>query len=285
MPTPTVRRLQLGNELRHAREAVGHTVEDAAVVIERTSSTISRLEHGQTGIRQRDLADLLRSYGAGVALIEQLAELARNNSQRGRWSGYRRAYPGWFRMFVDMEEDATSLLHFQVEVVPGLLQTEDYIRTVLSNGVPKIANDQVENAVRARRHRQAVLTKQDAPQVGFVVSESALRRVVGDARIMRDQLEHLVEVALLPSVQLQVLPFDAPSFGASMFGFILVRIPAPGAAGPLDFVYLEDYFDARYHDDKGDVEAYTALWNRLQAAALGPVESRTFVLEVAGSIG
>ena len=285
MPTPTVRRLQLGNELRHAREAAGRTMDEAAVVIERTSSTISRLEHGQTGIRQRDLADLLRSYGADPALIEQLGELARNNSQRGRWSGYRRAYPGWFRMFVDLEEDATSLLHFQVEVVPGLLQTEDYIRTVLSNGVPKIANDQVENAVRARRHRQAVLTKQDAPQVGFVVSESALRRVVGDARIMRDQLEHLVEVALLPSVQLQVLPFDAPSFGASMFGFILVRIPAPGAAGPLDFVYLEDYFDARYHDDKGDVEAYTALWNRLQAAALGPVESRTFVLEVAGSIG
>ena len=285
MPTPTVRRLQLGNELRHAREAAGRTMDEAAVVIERTTSTISRLEHGQTGIRQRDLADLLRSYGADPALIEQLGELARNNSQRGRWSGYRRAYPGWFRMFVDLEEDATSLLHFQVEVVPGLLQTEDYIRTVLSNGVPKIANDQVENAVRARRHRQAVLTKQDAPQVGFVVSESALRRVVGDARIMRDQLEHLVEVALLPSVQLQVLPFDAPSFGASMFGFILVRIPAPGAAGPLDFVYLEDYFDARYHDDKGDVEAYTALWNRLQAAALGPVESRTFVLEVAGSIG
>jgi len=260
-------------------------MDEAGVVIERTTSTISRLEHGQTGIRQRDLADLLRSYGADPALIEQLGELARNNSQRGRWSGYRRAYPGWFRMFVDLEEDATSLLHFQVEVVPGLLQTEDYIRTVLSNGVPKIANDQVENAVRARRHRQAVLTKQDAPQVGFVVSESALRRVVGDARIMRDQLEHLAEVALLPSVQLQVLPFDAPSFGASMFGFILVRIPAPGAAGPLDFVYLEDYFDARYHDDKGDVEAYTALWNRLQAAALGPVESRTFVLEVAGSIG
>ena len=285
MPTPTVRRLQLGNELRHAREAAGRTMDEAEVVIERTTSTISRLEHGQTGIRQRDLADLLRSYGADPALIEQLGELARNNSQRGRWSGYRRAYPGWFRMFVDLEEDATSLLHFQVEVVPGLLQTEDYIRTVLSNGVPKIANDQVENAVRARRHRQAVLTKQDAPQVGFVVSESALRRVVGDARIMRDQLEHLVEVALLPSVQLQVLPFDAPSFGASMFGFILVRIPAPGAAGPLDFVYLEDYFDARYHDDKGDVEAYTALWNRLQAAALGPVESRTFVLEVAGSIG
>jgi transcriptional regulator with XRE-family HTH domain len=280
-----VRRLQLGNELRHAREAAGRTMDEAGVVIERTTSTISRLEHGQTGIRQRDLADLLRSYGADPALIEQLGELARNNSQRGRWSGYRRAYPGWFRMFVDLEEDATSLLHFQVEVVPGLLQTEDYIRTVLSNGVPKIANDQVENAVRARRHRQAVLTKQDAPQVGFVVSESALRRVVGDARIMRDQLEHLVEVALLPSVQLQVLPFDAPSFGASMFGFILVRIPAPGAAGPLDFVYLEDYFDARYHDDKGDVEAYTALWNRLQAAALGPVESRTFVLEVAGSIG
>jgi transcriptional regulator with XRE-family HTH domain len=285
VPTPTVRRLQLGNELRHAREAAGRTMDEAGVVIERTTSTISRLEHGQTGIRQRDLADLLRSYGADPALIEQLGELARNNSQRGRWSGYRRAYPGWFRMFVDLEEDATSLLHFQVEVVPGLLQTEDYIRTVLSNGVPKIANDQVENAVRARRHRQAVLTKQDAPQVGFVVSESALRRVVGDARIMRDQLEHLAEVALLPSVQLQVLPFDAPSFGASMFGFILVRIPAPGAAGPLDFVYLEDYFDARYHDDKGDVEAYTALWNRLQAAALGPVESRTFVLEVAGSIG
>ena len=284
MPTPTVRRLQLGNELRHAREAVGHTVEDAAVVIERTSSTISRLEHGQTGIRQRDLADLLRSYGAGVALIEQLAELARNNSQRGRWSGYRRAYPGWFRMFVDMEEDATSLLHFGSEVVPGLLQTEDYIRTLLSTGLANTPDDRVENAVQARLLRQAVLTKQGAPRAGFVLSESALRRVVGDARILRDQLAHLAEIALLPNVQLQVLPFDAPSFGVALFGFTLVRIPAPGSAGPLDFVYLEDYIDARYHDDKADVEAYTALWHRVQAAALGPVESRALVLEVAGSV-
>ena len=284
MPTPTVRRLQLGNELCHAREAAGRTMDEAGVVIERTTSTISRLEHGQTGIRQRDLADLLRSYGADPALIEQLGELARNNSQRGRWSGYRRAYPGWFRMFVDLEEDATSLLHFEVEVMPGLLQTEDYIRTVLSTALMNTVEDRVENAVRARLHRQAVLTKQDAPQFGFVLSESALRRVVGDARILRAQLEHLAEIALLPNVQLQILPFDAPSFGALMFGFILVRIPAPGAAGPLDFVYLEDYIDARYHDDKADVEAYTALWHRVQAAALGPVESRAFVLEVAGSV-
>ncbi len=283
MPTPTVRRLQLGNELRHAREAAGATMEDAAVVIERTSSTISRLEHGQTGVRQRDLADLLRSYGADAAVIEQLGELARNNSQRGRWSGYRRAYPGWFRMFVDLEEDATSLLHFGVEVVPGLLQTEDYIRTVLSTAA-NTTDDQVENAVQARLQRQAVLTKPDAPRAGFVVSESALRRVVGDTKIMRAQLEHLAEVALRPNVQLQVLPFDAPSFGALMFGFILVRIPAPGSAGPLDFVYLEDYIDARYLDEKDDVEAYTALWDRVQAAALGPVESRAFVLEVAGSL-
>jgi transcriptional regulator with XRE-family HTH domain len=279
-----VRRLQLGNELRHAREAAGRTMDEAGVVIERTTSTISRLEHGQTGIRQRDLADLLRSYGADPALIEQLGELARNNSQRGRWSGYRRAYPGWFRMFVDLEEDATSLLHFEVEVMPGLLQTEDYSRTMLSTALANLADDQVENAVRARLHRQAVLTKQDAPRMGFVLSESALRRVVGDARVMRDQLEHLAEIALRPNVQLQVLPFDAPSFGVALFGFTLVRIPAPGAAGPLDFVYLEDYVDARYHDDKADVEAYTALWNRLQAAALGPVESRTFVLEVASSV-
>ena len=284
MPTPTVRRLQLGNELRHAREAAARTMDEAGVVIERTTSTISRLEHGQTGIRQRDLADLLRSYGADPALIEQLGELARNNSQRGRWSGYRRAYPAWFRMFVDMEEDATSLLHFQVEVVPGLLQTEDYVRTVLSTALANTADARVENAVQARLQRQAVLTKQDAPRVGFVVSESALRRVVGGARIMREQLEHLAEVALLPNVQLQILPFDAPSFGALMFGFTLVRIPAPGAAGPLDFVYLEDYIDARYLDEKDDVEAYTGLWNRLQAAALGPVESRTIVLEVASGV-
>ncbi|MGH3811771.1 MAG: DUF5753 domain-containing protein [Pseudonocardiaceae bacterium] len=135
--------------------------------------------------------------------------------------------------------------------------------------------------VADRLQRPTVITKDDAPQVGFILSESALRRVVGDARIMREQLEHLAQMALLPNVQLQVLPFHAPSYGAALFGFTLVRIPAPGSAGPLDFVYLEDYLHARYLDEKGDVETYTVLWNRLQAAALGPVESRTFVLDVA----
>ncbi|SNR98924.1 Helix-turn-helix domain-containing protein [Haloechinothrix alba] len=284
MATPTVRRLQLGNELRHLREEAGETIEAAAQVVERTTSTISRLELGQTALTQRQLGDLLDFYRERIDEPEDtswLFDLAKGNSQRGRWSGYRAIYAKYFRMAVDLEQDASAISKYQMEIVPGLLQTEDYIRAMFADSQANMVDQTVKEAIKARMERQQVLTKPDAPQVGFVFSESAIRRVVGSSEVMRDQLHRLVEVARQPNVHLQVLPFAASSVPRVTYDFNLFRVPSPGPAGPLEFVYLEELTDGKYLDDHDDVAAYTGLWQRLVGAALGPVESRDVLLRVA----
>jgi len=285
MATPTVRRLQLGHELRHLRERAAETIEAAAKIVERGTSTISRLELGQTALTQRQLGDLLDFYQSKIADREDttwLLDLAKGNEQRGRWSGYRAIYAKYFRMAVDLERDATTISQYQTEILPGLLQTEAYIRALMADSQARVVDQKIEDAIQARIERQQVITKDHAPEVGFVLSESAIRRVVGDTQTMRTQLLHTADVATLPNVQFQVLPFTASTVPRVTYDFNLFRVPSPGRAGPLEFVYLEELTDGKYLDDPDHVAAYSGLWQRLVGAALDPVESRAFLLRVAG---
>jgi hypothetical protein len=144
------------------------------------------------------------------------------------------------------------------------------------------ARSDIDEVVAARRQRQSILTRDDSPSVSFVLSESCLRRTYGDRAIMAGQLHRLAELADLPNVQLQVLPFNntSPVIYASL-NFALLNIPGPGIASPLNFVYVEQYDDARYLDDDDRVQAYEQLWGYIQAAALGPVDSLEFIGKVA----
>lgn len=284
--TPTVRRLLLSNELVRMREAAGVTPEQAAKHLGCQTSKISRIELAQNNIQAGDVKLLTELYGDEPEHAETLLDLARGQNRRGRWKGYRAVYPHWFRMFVDLERDAASLRSVEVEIVPGLLQTESYIRALHEDGQPSGPDDDVESSVLARKERQTVFTKDDPPELSFILSESCLRRLVGDHAVMREQLQYLTEVACLHNVQIQVLPFDAKTYaGRIVYGFTLVNIPSPGIASPLEFAYVEAHDDARYLDDKDAVAAYSTLWGRLQAAALGPVESRNFIAEVAAQLG
>ncbi len=282
MPTPTVRRLQLGNELRRVRETAGVTPARAALVIDCNVSKISRLELGQSGIAIGDLKLLLESYGDDPAHIQWMMELARNNRERGRWSGYRAAFPEWFRTYVDLERDAEDIRWTEAEIVPGLLQTENYMRALFANTRSLGGPPEPDNAVRARLERQQILDRADRPTLSFVISESCLRRVFGNRAIMIEQLEHLAELSRWPRILLQVLHFDAESNpGLIARGFTLLRIPAPGTSSPLVFVYCETMDDAYYVDNKDSVRIHETLWGALQAAALGPTESRSMLLELA----
>lgn len=284
--TPTVRRLLLRNELVRLRDAAGVTPKEAAKHLGCRVSKISRIELAQNNISASDAKMLAEFYGDTPEHIEILLDLARGQNQRGRWNGYRQVYPDWFRMFVDLERDTATMRSVEVEMVPGLLQTENYIRALHDDAQPIGAADEVERAVKARKERQAILTMDDPPEVSFILSESCLRRVIGDRDVMREQLRYLAEVARLHNVQIQVLPFNAKTYaGRIIFRFTLLTIPAQGIAAPLEFAYVEAHDDARYLDDKPAVTAYVSLWNRLQAAALGPVESRDFILEAAEQLG
>ncbi|MFG1884192.1 helix-turn-helix domain-containing protein [Micromonospora sp. NPDC049102] len=272
MVNPTIQRRRLGNELRRAREAAGKTQDEAAEVIDSSSSKISRLELGQSGIRLTDLKLLLDFYGVAGDEAEPLRDLARAGRQRGRWSGYRNVVPDWFRQYLDLEADAAEIRWYQPEVIPGILQVESYIRAMIDG-------DDVDRQIAVRLERQAVIDREDGPELSLILSESALRRNLGDRATMREQLLHIAEVSCRKNVTVQVFPLNAATYVASSYNFIVLRF---GEAS--DVIYVETFTDADYLDSPDAVRAYTRLWDRLQAAALGPVESRKLILRIADEI-
>jgi transcriptional regulator with XRE-family HTH domain len=277
MTTPTIQRRRLGNALRRAREDAGKTQDEAAVQIDAAASKISRLELGQSGIKLTDLNVLLKFYKVDKQEVDGMRDLARAGRQRGRWSGYRNVIPTWFHQYLDLEQDASELRWYQAEIVPGVLQTEAYIRSMHATAQPRATDDEVERQVKLRLERQTILDNKDVT-LRFILSESALWRNIGDPSIMREQLARIDEATQRPNVELQVLPFNAQTFGAAWINFIMLRFDHDAAS---DVVYVEDLIDADYLDRPDAVRAYTGLWNRLQAAALGPVESRDLILRVA----
>ncbi|MGI8309654.1 helix-turn-helix domain-containing protein [Saccharopolyspora hattusasensis] len=282
MPTPTVLQLQLGKELKRLREERELTLAEAVEVLGNKETKLSRLERGQSSVRTLDIQVLLDRYGATDEEKAWALETAKHCNQRGRWSGYRSVYAKHFRMAVDLEQDASTIRCYQAELVPGLLQTEDYMRAMFTEGGPRVFDQSIDNAIRARLERQKIVDRSSAPEIGFVMSESCARRQVGDAKVMREQLLLLAEVATLANVQLQILPFKARTYPpACTYPFTTFRIPSPGKAGPLEFVYLEDFHDGRYLDEQDDVETYSHLWARLTGAALDPVASREYLLREA----
>lgn len=277
MATPMIQRRRLGKALKRARDHAGTTQEEAAAVLDAAASKISRLELGQSGIKLPDLMLLLDFYGVSGEQVESMRDLARAGRQRGRWSGYRNVVPDWFRDYVDLETDASEIRWYQPEVVPGILQTEAYIHAMNTTAHPRVTDDEMNRHVKVRLERQAILDQPDTT-LHFILSESALRRNIGDATIMHQQLVHLAELAERPNVELQVLPFDAQTFGAAWIGFIILRFDHDAAS---DVIYLETYTDADYLDAPDAVQAYSSLWSRLSAAAMGQVESRNLIIRLA----
>ena len=281
--TQTVPLLMLLHELERLRRDSGVSSERAALELGCRVSKISRIHLGQSKISPGDTKLLAELYGAEPELTRVLVDMARNLGQRGDWSGYRAVYRESARLLVDLERNSSRMRILQSEIVHGLLQAESYIRALCSAPSPYGSPVNPDDLVAARLERQALLTRPDnPPSVSFVLSESALRREYGDHQAMREQMLHLLEVAALPNVQLQVLPFASPSRTVYVSqSFALLHVPGPGIAAPLDFVYVEQSVDSSYHDDQHQVAIHERLWGHLQAAALGPTESSEFIGKVA----
>lgn len=277
MANPTIQRRRLGIALKRARESAGKTQDEAAAAIDAAASKISRLEQGQSGLRLTDLGILLDLYGVGGPEADTMRDLARAGRQRGRWSSYRDSLPTWFRQYVDLESDASEIHWYQAEIIPGVLQVEPYVRAILEAGPRAVAED-LDRQVKVRLHRQEALVESDDAEVSFILSESAVRRLVGGQATMREQLHHLLEASARPNLTLQVLPFDAQTYTTASYAFIVLRFGTDSAD---DVIYVEDYTGAVYLDRADDVRAYSRLWEELRAAALGPVESRRLIAQVA----
>jgi transcriptional regulator with XRE-family HTH domain len=260
-PGPTVQRLVLGGQLRRLREDQGITLEQAADVIRGSHSKLSRIEHGRVGFKERDVADLLTYYG--IVDGEQraaLLALARETATPGWWHDYADIIPNWVEPYVGLEAAASVLRTFQVQYVPGLLQTEAYAQALLQTGFPNAANDEVARRAELRVSRQEILNKPNAPRVWAVIDEGALRRPIGGPGVMSEQLRHLIDMTEHPAVTLQVLPFRAGAHAAGGGPFVLLRFKEPDIP---DVVYLEQLTSALYLEKSADVDRYSEVIEEL----------------------
>ncbi len=269
---PTAARMMLGTHLRRLREAAGISRQAAGEAIRASHAKISRLELGRVGVKERDLRDLLTLYGVDdprerAALQDMVAPA----NQRGWWQQDSDLLPSWFEMYLRFEQEARSIRCFQVQFVPGLLQTEDYARRVILAGHGAESAHEVDRRVQLRINRQKMLTEPGGPQFWAVVDEGALRRPFGSVDVMRRQLEHVLEMATLPNVTVQMLPFTAGSHAAAGGPFTILRFAEPDLP---DVVYLEQLNSAVYVDKREDVEDYLGVIEQVSVQALTPAQTR-----------
>ncbi len=265
---PTVLRILLGAQLRRLREAKDISREDAGYLIRASESKISRMELGRVGFKERDIADLLSLYG--ITRQDEraaLLALARQANTPGWWQRYGDILPSWFQTYLGLEEAATLIRTYEVQFVPGLLQTEDYARAVITHGNPGAPAEEIERRVGLRMKRQQLLTRAGAPQLWAVVDEAALRRLMGSPAVMAAQLEHLIKASELSNVTLQVLPFHVGAHAAEAGAFTILRFPEPDLP---DVVYTEQLTGALYLDKRDDVDAYMAAVDRLSVESAPP---------------
>jgi transcriptional regulator with XRE-family HTH domain len=278
---PTVRRLVLGNQLRRLREDSGVSREDAGYLIRGSGSKISRMELGKVGLKERDVADLLTLYGVRDQNERQsFLELVRESNQPGWWHRYSDLLPHWFQDYVGLEESATRIQTYEIQFVPGLLQTEEYARAVALRGLPEAPTDEVERRVQLRMGRQRIFDSSRAPRLWAVIDESVLHRPIGDAKVLRDQIEHLQEVSLLPHVSLQVLPLRQGG-SAAEGAFTILRFTEQEIP---DIVYLEHLCGSLYLDKPDEVEVYTKISHRLAVDAHTPEETRQVLAAARASL-
>ena len=265
---PTVQRMLVGARLRRLRTELGLTREEAAQAIRASEWKIHRLENGQVGFKDRDIIDLLARYQVtDPAEVAEFLTLAREANTPGWWQHYGDVLPSWFRTYVDLEQAATLIRSYEGQFVPGLLQTDDYMRAVVHGAHLEESGEEVGRRVRLRMARQILLTREDPPRLWAVVDEAALRRPVGGREVMRGQLERLIEATKLPNVTLQILSFDSGAHPAMVGSFSVLRFPDEELP---DIVYLEHLTSALYLNKPDEVDQYLHVMEGICVRAAAP---------------
>ncbi|KIZ16109.1 helix-turn-helix domain-containing protein [Streptomyces natalensis] len=281
--SPTVRRIVLGAQLRKLRQACGISREDAGRTIRGSHAKITRLERGQVGFKHKDLVDLLTLYRVlDPKRREEYFELARQANVAGWWQQYNDVLEDWFELHIGLEEAAALIRTYQVQFLPGLLQTRSYADAVTRLGYPNEPDAKIERLVELRIQRQELLSRPEPPQLWAVLDEAVLRRTFGGAEVMRAQLEHLLDVVeRMPHVTVQVAPFSVGAHAAAGSPISILRFPEPELP---DKVYLEQLTGGLYLDKQEEIDQYSAVMDRLCTAADPPEETQNFLKRLIGRL-
>ncbi|WP_242608754.1 helix-turn-helix domain-containing protein [Actinomadura formosensis] len=276
---PTALRMQIGARLRRMREDNGIGQAEAGEAIRASASKMSRLELGRHGFKVRDVLDLLDLYGVhDEDERESFLELVRAAKKPGWWQSYGDAIPSWFEQYLGLEQSATTIRTYEVQYIPGLLQTRDYARVVIGLEHHDAAYDGLERRLTVRMTRQRILHRQvGRATLWAVIDEAALRRPIGGRDTMRAQIEHLITVSEeMPNVRLQVLPFAAGGHLALGGPITIVRFAAHDLE---DVVYLEHLTGARYPEGQESAR-YQKIMDTLVIRAARPARTTAFLKDL-----
>jgi transcriptional regulator with XRE-family HTH domain len=258
---PTVLRILLGAQLRRLREQMGISREDAGWEIRASGSKISRMELGRVSFKERDVSDLLTLYGVADARErEALLSLARQANSPGWWHHFGDVLPPGFQSYLGLEAASTLIRTYEIQFVPGLLQTRDYARAIMLLGHAGEKPEEIDRRVELRMQRQQVISRPEAPQLWAVIDEAVLRRPIGGVEVMKAQIEALIEASKLPNVRLQIIPFHSGGHAAAGGSFAILRFPEPDLP---DVVWVEHLTSSIYLDKREDVDLYAIAMERV----------------------
>ncbi|WP_344900179.1 helix-turn-helix transcriptional regulator [Actinomadura meridiana] len=274
-----MRRRRLAAELRRLRTEAELSITQVVTRLGWPGSKLSRVENRQIGISVTDVRKLLDLYGVeNVQQVRELIELARRSKERGWWESYTATLPTETRNMIGIETEASLIRAYSQALVPGLLQTPDYAHAVIRAARPTDSQEVVNERVEIRLARQALLDEQGAPQLWVVLSEAAIRHVVGSSAIMTTQLRSLIKERDRTNVELQVIPFSAGEHPAMVGSFWLYSFPAPNEMGA---VYIETMNGALIMEESQDLDTYGDAFDRLRSAALSPRDTRELIRSLA----
>lgn len=260
------------------------TIAEAARQVDHDQSWLSRIESLDSGIHPNDARALLAVFGVTGDAADAVVTVARQARQRGWWASYGDAMPEWFSSFVGMESDASAIRTYECQTIPGLLQTEEYARAAIMASATPRQSDDIEQSVKLRIDRQALLANDDPPQLVVVLDEAAVRRVIGGRQVVRDQIARLLEEVQKPHIKVQILPFETGAHASLNGSFVILDFPPPPEPYPraVDdrIVYTDTLLGSLYMEHPGEVAAYTAVFEQLRGEALSAERSRQLLHSV-----
>jgi transcriptional regulator with XRE-family HTH domain len=280
---PTVRQRRLAAELRRLR--ADRTGDEVAAALGWSPSKVSRYELARTGPNLAEVGKLLDYYGVTGSHRGRVLALAREATQKGWWESYP-ALPEELIALIALEDEATSSWMWQVEVIPGLLQTEEYARQVITAayqiGIPFLPS-QIDQRVEVRLRRQNILTRDNPMEFSVVLDESALLRRNTDTRAMRGQLAHLAEVSERPNVTVRIFPLQT-LHPVTTSSFVLLRFGRAHETELNDVVSTEQLQSNLHFEGEADTHQYRLAFQALSGAALDPERSRELILRTSQQV-
>jgi transcriptional regulator with XRE-family HTH domain len=265
--SPTIRRRRLGVELRRHREAARVTIDMVAERLGCSTSKVSRIETGHTSATPGDVSAMMDIYGVSEAIKSELVQIAREARQKGWWHPFSTVLTG---AYVGLEAAARSVRTYESQVIPGLLQSEEYAIAVIRAAQSRDSDQEIEQRVRVRMERQSLLIQDDPIDLWVVLDEAVVSRPVGGDEVMRDQLARLITTARLPNVTLQILPFAAGAHAGMDGTFAILEFEEEGDA---DVVFTENATGGLFLEKAEELSRYISIFETIRTTALPPEES------------